>query len=218
MHWIDPDYLPEISGSVDCFLLNEQGEADGLIFADGTEVHFPPHMGRDVLAAVLRGSTVHIRGVRPRGVAMVAAVSVAPNEGAPIVDAGPPDEDTGRKAARRHAHVKRTPMEAQGVVRQLLHGPKGEVRGLLLEDGRSGRLPPHTAQGLSAMMVPNAPVLFRGEGLATPHGTVIAVREIGTSVRDLLRVEAKKPKQSHDDHKPRRPGSHAGKSTEGHPL
>ena len=143
MHWIDPNHLPETSGVVDCFLLNGEGEADGLVLKDGTEVHFPPHMGSDILAAVRPGSTVQVRGVRPRGVAMVAAVSIAPEEGARIVDTGPPNDDGARKAARKRAHARRTNMEAHGVVRQLLHGPKGEVRGVLLEDGRSGRFPPH---------------------------------------------------------------------------
>ena len=139
MHWIDPDHLPETTGVVGCFLLNGEGEADGLVLADGTEVHFPPHMGGDVLAAVQPGGTVRVRGVRPRGVAMIAAVSIAPEEGARIVDAGPPENGESRKAAHKQAHAARTAIEAQGVVRQVLHGPKGEVRGVLLEDGRSGR-------------------------------------------------------------------------------
>lgn len=218
MHWIDPDHLPETTGVVDCFLLNGEGEADGLVLKDGTEVHFPPHMGSDVLAAVRPGSTVQVRGGRPRGVGMVAAVSIALEEGARIVDAGPPEDDEGRKAGRKQTHAKRTVMEAQGVVRQLLHGPKGEVRGVLLEDGRSGRFPPHAAQGLAAMLVPNASVLLRGEGLVTPHGTIIAVREVGTSADDLRPVEAKKPKDKHKDHKPHRPGPREGNPGAGHPL
>lgn len=186
MHWIDPDHLPETTGVVDCFLLNGEGEADGLVLKDGTEVHFPPHMGSE--------------------------------EGARMVDAGPPDDDEGRKAGRKQTHAKRTVMEAQGVVRQLLHGPKGEVRGVMLEDGRSGRFPPHAAQGLAAMLVPNASVLLRGEGLVTPHGTIIAVREVGTSADDLRPVEAKKPEDKHKDHKPHRPGPREGNPGAGHPL
>ena len=29
MHWIDPDHLPEVAGTVDLFLVNKHGEADG---------------------------------------------------------------------------------------------------------------------------------------------------------------------------------------------
>lgn len=202
MHWIDPEYLPETAGVVDCFLLNSDGEADGLVLQDGTEVHFPPHMGRDVLAAVAPGSTVRVRGVRPRHVAMVAAVSIKSQDGTRLVDAGPPDDDADRKAARQLGQATRTDMEVRGVVRQLLHGPKGEIRGVLLQDGRAGRFPPHAAQHIVAMMAPNAPVLLRGAGLVTPHGTVIAVQAFGTSADDIQPVEAKKPKKDHKDHKP----------------
>jgi hypothetical protein len=35
MHWIDPDYLPEITGTVDQFLVNKHGGADGFLLTDG---------------------------------------------------------------------------------------------------------------------------------------------------------------------------------------
>jgi hypothetical protein len=211
MHWIDPDHLPEKSGLVHCFLINGEGDADGLILTDGTEVHFPPHMGRAVLDAIRPGAAVHIRGVRPRGVAMIAAVSIAPEEGERIVDAGPPDHDKDREAARRNAaHAARSAMEAQGVVRQALHGPKGEVRGVLLEDGRAGRFPPHAAEAVAALLVPGRPVVLRGAGFSNPHGTVIAVHEIGASAENLRKLDVGKPppKKKHGDnpgkdHKPR---------------
>ena len=208
MHWIDPDHLPETSGVVDCFLLNVEGEADGLVLTDGTEVHFPPHMGEAVLEAVRPGATVRVRGVRPRGVAMIAAVSIAPEEGDPIVDAGPPQDDGQRKARRKRAHAERAPMEVQGVVRQALHGPKGEVRGLLLEDGRTGRFPPHTAEAVAALLVAGSRVLLRGEGFAAPYGTVIAVHEIGTSAGNLRTLDVKQP----------HPKKHLDKPGKGHKL
>ena len=55
MHWLDPDYLPEISGTFERFLLNLHGDADGMILADGTEVHFPPHMSAELCAAIRPG-------------------------------------------------------------------------------------------------------------------------------------------------------------------
>ena len=219
MHWIDPDHLPETTGVVGCFLLNAEGEADGLVLTDNMEVHFPPHMGGDVLAAIRLGSTVHIRGVRPRGVAMIAAVSIAPEEGVRIVDAGPPEDGESRKAARKRAHAARAVIEAQGVVRQVLHGPRGEVRGVLLEDGRSGRFPPHAVEAVAGMLAASKPVLLRGDGIVTPHGTVIAVREIGTSSGDLHRIDTKKPKDKRGkDHTSQRPGPHNANAVDKHPL
>ena len=63
MHWVAPDHLPETSGLVDCFLVNGEGEADGLVLTDGTEVHFPPHLSQAVLAVVRPGAIVRVRGL-----------------------------------------------------------------------------------------------------------------------------------------------------------
>lgn len=197
MHWIDPDSLPESAGVVDCFLLNPDAESDGLVLTDGTEVHFPPHLGAAVLSAVRPGSSLRIRGVRPRGVAMIAAVALEPKDGVRIVDDGPPEDDSARKAARRNAQASRQSMEMEGILRQTLHGPKGETRGLLLQDGRSVRFPPHAAKAIKPLLAPGARLFLRGEGLATEWGTVVALREIGRSRDDLRPIEAGPPKEKH---------------------
>src|SRR3984957_2423643 len=98
MHWLDPDHLPEISGTFERFLLNPHGDADGMILTDGTEVHFPPHMSAELCAAIRAGeqTKVKVRGVRPRGGALIAAVAIELVDGKRIVDSGPPkshDED-----------------------------------------------------------------------------------------------------------------------------
>jgi hypothetical protein len=194
MQWVDPDHLPEVSGVVDCFLQNAKGEADGLILTDGTEIHFPPHMGSDVISAVRPGGRVSVRGFRPRWVTMIAAVSVECGDGARIIDDGPPPDDEHRKAPGKEQHTGRTKMEAQGVLRQVLHGPKGEMRGLLLEDGRAGRFPPHVSETLAGSLSPGSAIFMRGEGIVTEHGTVIAIAEIGTSAENLVRIDSKKSK------------------------
>jgi len=99
---------------------------------------------------------------------MIAAVAVSPEEGTRIVDSGPPERDDSRKAARKQAHLSRMAMEVAGVLRQVLHGPKGEVRGLLLEDGRVGRFPSHAAEDLVSLLVPGTRLLLRGDGSRPP--------------------------------------------------
>jgi hypothetical protein len=39
MHWLDPDYLPGVRGTVDRYLFNPHGDADGMILTDGAEIH-----------------------------------------------------------------------------------------------------------------------------------------------------------------------------------
>lgn len=204
MHWIDPDCLPETMGTVDLFLLNPEGEADGFVLTDGTQIHFPPHLAAEILDGLRPGSDVKVRGLRPRGVPdMVAAIAVETEAGVRIVDAGPSDELPARKEARKRAAERRVPGEVVGVVRRALHGPKGEVRGVLLEDGRSGRFPPRVAAALSPLLGRATQVLMRGDLLATEHGTVLDVRAIGTSPDDLTDLSEKPRKEKparHDKH------------------
>jgi hypothetical protein len=206
MHWIDPDCLPETVGRVDLFLLNRHGEVDGMILADGTEVHLPPHMGPDIVGALRPGSLVKVRAVRPRGADLLAAVAFETEDGTRYEDRGPPKH---HKDARKHAEPpKGRKVEVEGVVRRALHGPRGETRGVLLADGRSGRFPPHVADALGKLLRPGTDIVLRGESIATRHGTVVAVREIGAA-NEPPRVIADKPpkpkgpkppKKAHDAH------------------
>jgi hypothetical protein len=210
MHWIDSAYLPETKGTLDRFLLNPHGDADGLLLTDGMEVHFPPHMSRPVVAAFKSGDKVKIRGVRPRGTEMVAAVSLEAADGKQIIDLGPSEEPHGRGHGKGHASDASEPMDVEGVVQRVLHGPKGETRGALLEDGRIVRIRPHTADLLHELLAHGKKLAARGEGLTNALGTVLDANEIGVSLANLLPVEPKKAQQ-HGEHKHGKHGGHEKK-------
>jgi hypothetical protein len=182
MHWIDPDYLPEVTGTVDQFLVNKHGEADGFLLTDGGEVHVPPHLSSRLLRDVRPGSEVRVRGVRPRGVEMVAAVAIETPKGR-FLDEGPDvrkDDDAFERA-------KHGPMSAKCIVKQAIHGPKGETRGAILEEGRIIRLPPHEAERFSDLLKKGSKISVNGEGATTSFGTVVEAHEIGTSSETLQR-------------------------------
>ena len=201
MHWIDPDHLPEITGIVDQFLVNKHGEADGFLLTDGEEVHVPPHLSARLLRDVLPGSQVKVRGVRPRGVRMVAAVAIDTPKGR-ILDDGP----DARESDDAFEKAKHGPMTAQGIVKRSIHGPKGETRGALLEDGRIIRLPPHEAKRFSALLTKGAKLSVAGEGATTSFGTVVEAREIGASAETMKAVGTKKPKHGPDHKGPKQDG------------
>src|SRR3984893_4945106 len=176
MHWIDPDHLPGISGTVDQFLVNKHGEADGFLLTDGEEVHVPPHLSVPLLRDVRPGSQVKVRGVRPRGVRMIAAVAIDTRKVC-ILDEGP----DAREDDAAFEKAEHGPMSAQGIVKRSIHGPKGETRGAVLEDGRIIRLPPHEADRFSDLLVKGVRISAAGEGATTSFGTVVEAREIGAS-------------------------------------
>lgn len=205
MHWLDPDYLPEVSGTFERFLINPHGDADGMILGDGTEIHFPPHMSAELRAAIRPGEKpeVRIRGVRPRGSALIAAVAIETMDGKRFVDNGPPKKHDGEDKSGKHGpKPKREPMQAEGSIRCVLHGPKGEARGALLEDNTIIRIPAHEAEGIAHLLVPCRRFSVRGEGLTSELGTVIEAREVGAAANALQPLKPKKPKHKEPSDQP----------------
>lgn len=107
-----------------------------------------------------------------------------------------------RKEVREQAATaERQPMYGERFVQRALHGPKGEVRGAVLRDGRIVRLPAHEASSMSELLLPGAPLSVQGEGLVTELGAVINVREIGTSKDTVCPIEPAKPKREKQERK-----------------
>jgi len=196
MHWIDPDSLPETAGTFERFVLNPHGEVDGFVLRDKKArilVHTPPHMDKELTRHLKQGEKVRVRGVRPRGADLLAAVAVITASGREIVDNGP-DHD------REHPKVKHAPMAAEGTVELSLFGPKGELRGALLSDGTALRIGPKEAEHVALLLAPGAVVAARGDGLETKHGRVIHVDEIGPEedrLKPIKKPKDKKPKHAH---------------------
>jgi hypothetical protein len=136
---------------------------------------------------------------------MVAAVAIDTAK-ARILDEGPDvrDDDDAFERARHSS------MSAEGIVKRAIHGPKGETRGAVLEDGRMIRLPPHEAKRFSDLLTKGARISVKGDGATTSFGTVIEVREIGASAKTTKAVEARKPKHGPDHKGPKHGGKKHG--------
>jgi hypothetical protein len=194
MHWIDHDFLPDISGTVERFIANRHGEVDGLILMYEPDrfllVHLPPHLGPEITSAIAQGDAVRVRGLRPRGADMVAAVAVIANDGCVIVDNGPDSKDEPKPQSRQGAKK----LQVEGVVSMSLFGPKGELRGALLDNGDSVRIGPKEAAYVAGLLRPGAAIAARGEGLELAHGRVVAAAEIGPDLAHLRPVKDGKEK------------------------
>ena len=186
----DPASMPEFRGTVVQYDLTPRGDVDGLILADGTEVHFPPHMGRDVQAAVRPGDAVTIRGEKSGPV--LRAGSVAASGGAPITDRGPPAGGP-RPGGKPGDAPAMQAMEEVGTVKMALHGPRGDLNGVLLHSGTIVHLPPKEAARLADALKPGQAVAVRGEGVAGPAGRAIGARSFGPSMDKLVQLEASQP-------------------------
>jgi hypothetical protein len=195
MHWIDHNFLPDICGTVDRFIVNRHGEVDGLVLMYEPDrflfVHLPPHLGPQITSAVAPSDAVRVRGLRPRGADMIAAVAVIASDGRAIVDNGPDGKEEPKPQPRQEKARK---IEAEGVVRISLFGPKGELRGALLDNGDCVRIGPKEAAPVAALLRPGATVAARGDGLESANGRVVTAAEIGPDLAHLRPVKDGKDK------------------------
>ncbi|MEO9080304.1 MAG: hypothetical protein ABI268_13475 [Rhodanobacter sp.] len=196
MHWLDPDALPKTTGTLERFLLNPKADIDGLLLTDGTEIHTPPHLSLQLTNALKPGDALTVRGVKTRS-AVVVAVAIDPDGGERIDDEGP---------APKHHHPKQKhpekphgePVTKSSVIQRLLHGPKGQVHGVLLDDGMVVRFASHHGDEFQHILAVDKPLSVSGVSLSNEHGTVIDAQAMGDAPDRLVKVI------KHPDHGPKK--------------
>jgi hypothetical protein len=179
----DPAQLPVIKGKVAQYTLTPRGDVDGFILQDGTEVHMNPALSTELVFAIHPGDAVTIHGLKARAIPMVAGVSVT-NDASGAMVTGP----MGRPGMRRDM-----PLSDTGKVKAVLHTPRGEANGVLLEDGAVVRLPPPEAKRLANDLAVGQSLTVKGEGLKSALGEVIMARQIGPDEAHLTEVRAPHP-------------------------
>ncbi len=98
MHPLDPQDLPYVNASVERFVLNACGAADGMILSNGLEVQFSPHWSGAVLAAIAPGDAVRIYVARFDSAELISAVLIETGSGARIP--GPPGPLSASRPSR----------------------------------------------------------------------------------------------------------------------
>jgi hypothetical protein len=179
----DSSQLPESRGTVRQYTLTPRGDVDGVILTDGTEVKLPPHLTAQTVFAIRPGDAVSIRGLRARALPLVDAASITNvASGKSVVDNGPPD--------RRSGNDDRI---ISGRIAAQLHGKRGEVNGVLLDDGTTLRLPPPEAERIQDWLRQGQTVSARGDVLDTALGKVVDVWAIGASPEQMTELRGPRP-------------------------
>jgi hypothetical protein len=175
----DPAQLPEVKGTVAQYVLTPRGDVDGLILADGTEVHVAPFLSTQLVFAVHPGDAVTIHGLKARALPMMAAASVT-------------NDATHVTVAFMFPHAD-TPTEAQGQIKEQLHSARGDLNGVLLQDGTIIRLPPPEAMKLGDQLAVGKTLFARGVGVENPLGRLIMARAIGPSRDQVTTIAPPRP-------------------------
>jgi hypothetical protein len=173
--------LPSVQGRVAQYSLTPRGDVDGLILDNGTEVHFPPHLGTQLVYVVRPGDTVTVHGLEAMGVPMVQAMSITNDAtGQTVVDTGPPGPP-GPRGRRGRPPGGGMALTDQSTIKTRLYGPQGDLNGVLLADGTIVHMPPPVAQQMAAQLTPGQPLYVSGTGYAGPLGKAIDAQMIGPS-------------------------------------
>ena len=177
-----------VTGRIQRWLVNPNGDVDGVLLNDGTQVGFPPHLSTAVTTAFKVGDNVQVDGWRAPNVPVVRAASLSmPGGGRRVVDT-PPTAGAQPRAPREPGAL--TAMNASGRVDRLLYTDRGDVRGVLLDSGTIVRFPPHVGASYAATLTPGAAVEARGWGTRGASGNAIEATAMGTSQANMRELFA----------------------------
>ena len=137
----------QIAGTVRMYLLNPRGEMDGLLLADGTQVKFPPHMSADLTQLVKPNERVTAQGVREVS-PVFTAFTITNSSGQSLNEAGP----MRLPPAPDLQGVNLKPMQVDGKIRVVLHAPRGEIEGAVLDNGMIMRVAPHAGAQFGTLL------------------------------------------------------------------
>ncbi|SIQ58372.1 hypothetical protein [Pseudacidovorax sp. RU35E] len=173
-----------VSGTLARWLINPNGEADGLLLQDGTQVSFPPHLSAELTALAQPGERIDVSGWRATGGGVLQAQQVSVR-GRTVADQ-PPAPGAVPPAPRAMGAL--AAMDAGGRIVRVLSTGRGDVNGVLLEDGTIVRFPPHVGRMIGGLLQPGAPLYAQGWGTRSPLGTALEATRLGASPKALQDV------------------------------
>ena len=155
-------------GIVKSFRKNRHQDIDGILLEDGTDVRFPPHIGRQVKVAISIGDAIKIDGqkkTKPRGEIVFEARRI---------QAAKETIEIPRPKAHhpKHTHSSDETMNAKGRLDEFHFNRHGELDGFRLDDETEVKFPPHLGSKLEQCFAVGDEVLAEGRRHETPKGDI----------------------------------------------
>jgi len=168
----------DITGIVKEFALTPAGDIEGIVFSNGIEVHVPPHLTTEVAAAVRPGEAVAVRGWSVGIPDFIVATALTGQRGQSVVDQGPPPRGMRPPPPGEPAPGSQE-ATVQGRVQQVLHGPRGDVNGAMLDSGTTVKVPPHAWPEVAVLLQPGQTITVQRWTLSNAYGRVMDAQAIG---------------------------------------
>lgn len=164
--WFDPTQLPSYSGRLERWISNPAGEVDRGLFREGTQFVFPPTEADALMAAIERGGSIAVWGIRARTAPVVTMLAWAKADSDPASFV----ERPAWFASLRPGTERLT---LSGRVQAPLLTPQGESMGVILAEGGSIRLSVAQHKALGGRIAPGETIA--AEGLGTRRGELAAI-------------------------------------------
>lgn len=183
------------SGRIVRWLPNPDGDVDGLILDDGTQVAFAPTQSARLLAAFKLKDSMQVLGRHGSNAKVIRATQIKNTASGQALTleaadaAGPPPRPPA-PAAREAL----TPMIANGRIASLLFTDRGDANGVLLENGEAVRFPPHVGAQLASDLKVGGTLYARGYGTQGAQGASFEATRIGSSESNARDVFSAPPR------------------------
>jgi len=168
---------PAAEATVSRLLTNPFGDVDGVLLDNGMIVTFPPHMGEQLAAAVSAGDPLTIKGYPERPTQIKGYVIINNRTKQTLVVQ--PKPQPGAKIPGHLRGVGLKEMNAEGEVRHLRYGGRGEVNALILADGTIVRFPRDASFQLASLFQVGQRISATGYGTENEHGRTLEATALG---------------------------------------
>ncbi len=180
--------MATVTGKIARWLPNPNGEVDGLLLDDGTQVSFPPHLSSRVLAAAKLGDSVQVTGSASTTSASPRVVRAMQLRGVSSGRAVTDDRSADGPPPVPREHAALTAMKERGRIAQVLRSDRGDVNGVVLDSGTVVRFPPHAGARFASLLTPSGTLFAQGYGTRGAQGSAFEATELGASASAVQTV------------------------------
>jgi hypothetical protein len=165
-----------LEGTVDLYLMNPDGQIDGILLSNNTIVRFPTHLSQPLIETVSPRDSVKIDGFTESLNTIHAATITNLRTEHSVTDTplGP-----GRLPPT--PNLNRQPLSVSGTIRLVTHAPRGEPDGVVLTDGTIVHFPPLAGQDYSNLLQPGRPLAATGLGTVNSYGKSLEATTLACS-------------------------------------
>ena len=178
-----PQNAEQINGVVSQYLMNPNGEVDGLLLSDNRQINFPPHMSADLTRLVKPNDRITASGERESAQAFHAFTITNAASAQTVVESRPSQFPPRLPPDLRGMNLAL--LNASGRIKALLHAPHGEIDGVVLEDGTVLHVRPDASGQFASSLAIGQTVSAQGFGTQNVFGRSIEVTQLGVAGQPL---------------------------------